>query len=91
MIKCDTCINSRSVCSENGYHSVCTLSTKKERYCIENGFCEHKKITIGDALEGIAKGNVSFEEGVDKACHLFALGILEQVEETNADEKDENN
>ena len=35
--------------------------------------------------------NVSFEEGVDKACHLFALGILEQVAEINADEKDKNN
>ena len=67
------------------------MSTKKEGHCIENGFCEYKKITIGDALEGIAKGNVSFEEGVDKACHLFALGILEQVAEINADEKDENN
>lgn len=32
--KCDGCLNSRLVISENGLHPVCTLPTKKACYCI---------------------------------------------------------
>lgn len=32
--KCDTCLNSRPVISENGMHNVCGLSHKAERDCI---------------------------------------------------------
>ena len=32
--RCDNCANSRVVVSENGYHSVCCLSTKKALDCI---------------------------------------------------------
>ena len=33
-MKCDTCINSRPVISENGIHSVCCLSARKARNCV---------------------------------------------------------
>lgn len=32
--KCDTCLNSRPVISENGMHNVCCLSSKAARDCI---------------------------------------------------------
>jgi hypothetical protein len=32
--RCDTCINSRVVVSENGYHSICTLSSKAAINCM---------------------------------------------------------
>lgn len=34
LTKCDSCLNSRIVISENGVHSVCCLSEKKEVECI---------------------------------------------------------
>ena len=36
MSKCDTCLNSRIIISENGLHSSCTLSDKKAVDCILN-------------------------------------------------------
>ena len=33
-MKCDNCLNSRGVISENGLHSVCCLSDKKAMECI---------------------------------------------------------
>ena len=32
--RCDTCINSRTIVSENGYHSICTLSSKAAINCM---------------------------------------------------------
>ena len=32
--RCDTCLYSRVIISENGYHSVCCLSQKKAVDCI---------------------------------------------------------
>ena len=35
--RCDTCLNSRAIISENGYHSVCCLSQKKRLIALQNG------------------------------------------------------
>ena len=32
--KCDSCTNSRTIISENGYHSLCCLSSKKAVKCL---------------------------------------------------------
>ena len=32
--RCATCINSRTIVSENGYHSICTLSSKAAINCM---------------------------------------------------------
>ena len=32
--RCDTCLNSRVIISENGYHSVCCLSDKEAVACV---------------------------------------------------------
>ena len=32
--KCDTCLNSRVIISENGYHSSCCLSDKEAVNCM---------------------------------------------------------
>ena len=34
MRKCDTCLNSRPIISENGIHYVCTLSESKLFNCL---------------------------------------------------------
>lgn len=34
--KCDSCLNSRIVISENGLHSICCLSEKKAVDCLTN-------------------------------------------------------
>lgn len=36
-MKCDTCLNSRTVVSENGYHPICCLSARKANACILTG------------------------------------------------------
>ncbi len=33
-MKCDTCMNRRPVFSENGWHSVCCLSSRKIIACL---------------------------------------------------------
>ena len=33
-MKCDGCLNSRRIISENGLHSICCLSEKKAMDCI---------------------------------------------------------
>lgn len=37
MVNCDSCLNSRPIISENGYHSVCCLSEKKATECLLTG------------------------------------------------------
>jgi hypothetical protein len=34
MQKCEKCLNSRTIISENGHHAVCCLSQKKAMDCI---------------------------------------------------------
>lgn len=36
LTKCDSCLNSRVVISENGLRSICCLSEKKAVACITN-------------------------------------------------------
>lgn len=49
LTKCDSCLNSRIVVSENGLHSICCLSEKKAVDCLTNkedsykGFSPKKK------------------------------------------------
>ena len=33
-MKCDNCLNSRRIISENGLHSICCLSEKKAMECL---------------------------------------------------------
>ena len=40
MRKCDYCINSRVIISENGYHSICCLSDKKSIKCLLSNYSE---------------------------------------------------
>ena len=37
-MKCETCLYSRIVISENGYHRICALSDKKAIECIINDY-----------------------------------------------------
>lgn len=37
-MKCDKCIHTRLIMSENGLHPVCTLSPKSARKCIFNNY-----------------------------------------------------
>lgn len=37
MVNCDSCLNSRPIISENGWHSVCCLSDKKATECLITG------------------------------------------------------
>lgn len=32
--KCDVCLNRRTIVSENGYHTICSLSSKKSINCL---------------------------------------------------------
>ena len=32
--KCDVCLNRRTIVSENGYHTICSLSSKKATDCL---------------------------------------------------------
>lgn len=32
--RCDMCLNSRHIISENGFHTICCLSEKKSLECI---------------------------------------------------------
>jgi len=34
-MKCDKCLNSRPVISENGIHNICTLSTRAALKCLK--------------------------------------------------------
>lgn len=52
MVKCEKCLNSRPVVSENGLHPICCLSQKKAMDCMtgkKNYFSsEHK---VGDIIQ----------------------------------------
>ena len=50
MRKCDNCLNSRIVVSENGYHPVCCLSSKKVMECI-SGDKDHKVCIVKNNKE----------------------------------------
>lgn len=62
-MKCETCLNSRTGISENGYHCVCTLSAKKSANCITNDYKHYvkspldipqKPITNADRIRGMS-------------------------------------
>lgn len=36
-MKCDSCIFSRRIVSENGFHSICCLSDKEVLECLKSG------------------------------------------------------
>nr|DAG70828.1 MAG TPA: hypothetical protein [Caudoviricetes sp.] len=36
--KCDTCLHSRVIISENGCHSICFLSSKQTVKCMMNNY-----------------------------------------------------
>ena len=37
MVNCDSCLHSRLILSENGYHNTCSLSDKKTTECLITG------------------------------------------------------
>ena len=41
-MKCETCLYSRTVISENGYHCICALSDKKAVSCIMHDYKHYK-------------------------------------------------
>ena len=47
-MKCDGCLNSRRIVSENGFHSICCLSEKKAIDCI-TGKEDHSVFLPGTA------------------------------------------
>ena len=53
--KCDGCINSRTVVSENGLHHVCVLSGKKPLVCIATGKYYKPIITSEMVAEKLAE------------------------------------
>ena len=58
MSKCDKCLNSRPIISENGYHFICCLSNKKAVNCITNTkdyFIPRSNIDINKILDNIEK------------------------------------
>ena len=42
--KCDTCLHSRVIVTENGYHSICCLPSKQAVKCMTNNY--NKYITL---------------------------------------------
>lgn len=58
MSKCDKCLNSRPIISENGYHFICCLPSKKAINCITNTkdyFIPRSNIDINKILDDIEK------------------------------------
>ena len=56
MSKCDKCLNSRPIISENDYHFVCCLSSEKAVDCITNikdYFIPRSNIDINKILDDI--------------------------------------
>ena len=45
-IKCETCLNSRPIISENGIHYNCTFSEKRAIKCIFNDWCYYNEFKI---------------------------------------------
>ena len=46
LTKCDSCLNSRIIVSENGLHSVCCLSEKKAVECITKEKNHYEEIPL---------------------------------------------
>lgn len=46
MTKCDLCINSRAIISENGAHYICCLSDKEAMECILNDYSRYRYFSI---------------------------------------------
>lgn len=53
-MRCDTCLNSRPIVSENGIHRACCLSDKKVMQCVlgeKNHYVRVKRRRSTDAVE----------------------------------------
>lgn len=55
MKDCEKCLHSRLIVSENGYHSVCALSSKKAMNCMK-GKKSHF-VTLKKDEDGIVKAD----------------------------------
>lgn len=64
--KCDTCMNSRPIISENGIHHSCILSDVKALRCMVNGECYIPVVSAND----LAK-NKAFKEDIRKAINDY--------------------
>lgn len=55
MSKCDSCLYSRTIISENGYHSICNLSDKKAIECVTKDYsyyCSASRLDINTTWFG---------------------------------------
>lgn len=71
MNKCEMCINSRKIISENGFHSICCLSQKKALDCMMNrksSFLTLKKDNELDLYEDVAESDYQTTE-IDWSCY----------------------
>lgn len=80
--KCDTCLNSRVVISENGCHAACTLSSVKATECmvgIKDNYmaCDQTEMTMNE--EYITKS-----AEIEAACDAVELFPSEYQEIENA-------
>lgn len=46
--KCDTCLNSRPIISENGIKYNCCFSSKRAIKCIMNNWCYYNEIKFNE-------------------------------------------
>ena len=53
-MKCDYCLNSRPIVSENGIHNMCCLSVKAEKKCLTG---EKEGFVMSPAAYGERKEN----------------------------------
>ena len=60
MSKCDNCINSRPIISENGWHGICTLSHKEEANCMTG---KKDRFFRWPPIKNEAKGDFEMPEG----------------------------
>ena len=44
--KCETCLFSRTLISENGYHTVCGRPDKKATECVANDYSHYLRYTL---------------------------------------------
>ena len=49
-MKCDRCLHTRLIVSENGIHPICTLSAKAAKNCLMNNYSELLTLDEWDAV-----------------------------------------
>lgn len=57
--KCDVCLNRRTIVSENGYHTICSLSSKKATDCLmcKKSYFMLDRFKVDDLIDSTMKGN----------------------------------